>query len=155
MARLVSRQDLDVDVDFYGWCLQDVDDSMVPVSFPEGFEGGAFLTAHEGRLDFTSAGHTHTAALAAEVWDGAPAAEGRGDGWDEVAEGRISCSSGQLAVWAVAGGPMQTYVQLPDHSAGWRVRAHCRGREAVRQLAPEGVPEGVERYLVQFWPDEA
>ncbi|MEU3923048.1 hypothetical protein [Streptomyces sp. NPDC029004] len=51
MARLVSRQDLDVDVDFYGWCLEDVDDSMVPVFFPEGFERGAFLTAHEGRLD--------------------------------------------------------------------------------------------------------
>lgn len=142
MARLVSRQDLDVEVDFYGWCLQDVDDSMVPVTFPEGFEGGAFLTALEGRLDFAGAGHTHTAALAAEVWDGAPAAAGRGDGWDEVAESRIFCCSGELAVWAVAGGPMPAYVQLSDQSAGWRVRAHCRGREAVRQLAPRGRPRG-------------
>lgn len=57
-------------------------------------------------------------------------------------------------MWAVAGGPMPAYVQLSDHSAGWRVRAHCRGRDEVRRLAREGVPEGVERYLVQFWPDD-
>ncbi|MGR8007636.1 hypothetical protein [Streptomyces hypolithicus] len=152
MARLVGRQDVDIEVDFYGWCLQDVDDAVVPVPFPDGFEGEVFLAAHEGRLDFASAGHTHTAALTAEVWDNEPVEARAGGGWDEVAESVISCRSGELAVWAVAGGPMPTYVHLSDHGARWRVRAHCRGREEVRRLAREGVPEGLERYLVQFWP---
>ncbi|WP_326680938.1 hypothetical protein [Streptomyces sp. NBC_01237] len=154
MARLVSRQGLDVEVDFYGWCLQDVDDTVVPVPFPEGFDGESFLAAHEGRLDFSSAGHTHTAALTAEVWDDEPAEAGAENGWDEVAEGVIVCRSGELAVWAVAGGPMPVYVRLSGQAGRWRVRAHCRGREEVRRLAREGVPEGVERYLIQFWPTE-
>lgn len=32
---------------------------------------------------------------------------------------------------------------------------YCAGREEVRRLAQECVPEGVERYLVHFWPDVA
>ncbi|MEU0382217.1 hypothetical protein ABZ093_33730 [Streptomyces cyaneofuscatus] len=152
MSELIGKQVLDVEVDFYGWCLQDADDTAVPVTFPEGFEGSGFLAEKEGRLDFTSAGHTHTATLTAEVWDGKPLEAETGDAWDEAAEGTITCSSGDLAVWAVAGGPMPIYVHLSDHSGQWSVRARCRGRDEVRLLAREGVPEGVERYLVQFWP---
>jgi hypothetical protein len=156
VAELIRQQELDVEVDFYGFALQDVDDTQVPVGYPEGREaGGAFVTARVGRLDIESAGHTHTAALTAEVWDGEPpTAEERGQ-WEERAEARIASSSGELAVWAVTGGPMDTYLHLSDSGGVWRVRVYCEGRSEVRRLAQEGVPEGVEYYLVQFWPATA
>ncbi|MFJ5530309.1 hypothetical protein [Streptomyces sp. NPDC093261] len=59
MAELVSRQEYPVEVDHGGFALQDWDDRQVPVQFPDGFQHGAFLAAHPGRLDFTSAGHAH------------------------------------------------------------------------------------------------
>ncbi|MGW1760666.1 hypothetical protein [Streptomyces mirabilis] len=119
MAELIQQQKLDVEVDFYGFALQDLDATQVPLEYPEGREAdGAFLTAHEGRLDVESAGHTHTAAMTAEVWDGEPpAADDRG------------ATDGM-----------------------WQVRVYCECRREVARLAQEGMPEGVERYLVQFWP---
>lgn len=94
MAGLMRRQAYPVNVDYGGWALQDFDDTQVPVLFPEGFEGDAFLTAHPGRLDFRSAGHTHTASLEVEVRDREPAVP---DGeWDETGRARIICSSGKL-----------------------------------------------------------
>ncbi|MCZ1005433.1 hypothetical protein O1L68_00120 [Streptomyces lydicus] len=152
MAELIRRQELDVEVDFYGFCLQEVDDTQVPLEYPEGRKRGAFLSVHEGRLDVESAGHTHTASLTAEVWDAQPPGEdGRAD-WDEVGEAHIHCSSGELALWGVAGGPMETCLHLSEVGGTWQVRVFCVGREEVRRLAQEGVPEGVEQYLVQFWP---
>jgi hypothetical protein len=156
VAELIQQQELDVEVDYYGFALQDLDDTQIPLEYPEGREaGGAFLTAHEGRLDIESAGHTHTAALTAEAWDSEPpAADGRGD-WEERAEVRLHCPSGELALWGVATGPMDTSVHLSDTDGMWQVRVYCEGRREVQRLAQEGVPEGVERYLVQFWPATA
>ncbi|GAA2644174.1 hypothetical protein GCM10010307_48290 [Streptomyces vastus] len=153
VAELIQQQELDVEVDFYGFALQDLDDTQVPLEYPEGREaGGAFLTVHEGRLDIESAGHTHTAALTAEVWDAEPpAADGRG-AWEERAEARLHCPSGELALWGVATGPMDASVHLSDTDGMWQVRVYCEGRREVQRLAQEGVPEGIERYLVQFWP---
>ncbi|MFF3663688.1 hypothetical protein [Streptomyces olivochromogenes] len=156
MAELIQHQKLYVEVDFYGFALQDLDDAQVPLEYPEGREvGGAFLTAHEGRLDIESAGHTHTAAMTAEVWDGEPAAaDDRGD-WEEKAEAQLHSPSGELGLWSVAAGPMDTYIHLSDTDAMWQVRVYCDGRSEVARLAREAVPEGVERYLVQFWPAAA
>ncbi|MGI5479457.1 hypothetical protein [Streptomyces lavendofoliae] len=151
MGQLLQRQDLVAEIDFYGFCLQDVDDTCVPIEYPEGRVQGAFLTAHEGRLDFESAGHTHTAALAVEIWDEQPPEQAE-EVWDQQGGARLRSPSGQLAVWGVAGGPGTTYVDLLASGRTWNVRAYCAGREEVRRLAQEGVPEGVERYLVQFWP---
>jgi hypothetical protein len=47
---------------------------------------------------------------------------------------------------------MDTYLHLSDAGGSWRVRVYCEGRTEVRRLAREGVPEGIEHYLVQFWP---
>ncbi|MFF4041153.1 hypothetical protein [Streptomyces sp. NPDC001816] len=153
MAELIRQQDADVEVDFNGFALQDVDDTLVPLEYPEGREpGGAFLTAREARLDIESAGHTHTATLATEVWDTEPpAADDRGD-WEERGEVVLHCPSGELALWGVTSGPRETYLQLPEKDVTWRVRVYCEGRQEVRRLAQEGVPEGIEHYLVQFWP---
>ncbi|MEU8591601.1 hypothetical protein AB0C59_32085 [Streptomyces sp. NPDC048664] len=49
-------------------------------------------------------------------------------------------------------GPRDTYLRLSDGEAVRRVRVYSEGRQEVRRLAQEGVPEGIEHYLVQFWP---
>ncbi|GAA2932861.1 hypothetical protein [Streptomyces enissocaesilis] len=154
MAGLVQQQELSVEVDFFGFGFQEVDDRFVPVGYPEGRVPEAFLTEHPGRIDVESGGHTHTASLTVEVWDAEPPfAEGR-EVWEEQGEARIHSASGELALWAVAG-PMPEYVKLPNAGRQWRVRVYCAGREEVRRLAEESVPEGVERYLAQFWPVDA
>ncbi|MFK0256317.1 hypothetical protein [Streptomyces sp. NPDC090445] len=54
----------------------------------------------EGRVEFRalgSAGHTHTAAVTARVWDARPDA-GEGE-WDEQAEVDYESVSGDVAVW--------------------------------------------------------
>lgn len=67
MAGPVMRQRGPVEVEFFGFCLQERDEAAVPVQFPEDWDtGGGFLTAREGRLDVRSAGHTHTADLMVE-----------------------------------------------------------------------------------------
>ncbi|MFF5104555.1 hypothetical protein [Streptomyces sp. NPDC000134] len=47
-------------------------------------------------MDITSGGHTHTATVDVEVWDGPPPARDTA-GWDEQAEAALVTSSGQLA----------------------------------------------------------
>lgn len=152
MAGLIACQDYSVDVDFSGWALQDFDDSQVPVLFPEGFEADAFLTAHRGRLDFHSAGHTHTASLSVEVWDVEP--EPPEGVWEETATASIVCASGRLRATGVAGGPMPWVIDLSDGPGVWMVRVVCSGRAQVAAQAPHGVVHGVERYVAQFWPEE-
>lgn len=137
-------------VDFNGWALQDWDDTQVPVIFPGDFQSDAFLSTHPGRLDFSSAGHTHTASLITEVWDAKPPVP-PGD-WEENAEASIFTSSGKLRAWAVAGGPMPDKVELVDGPGTWGVRVVCTGRSEVADQATREVLHGVEQYKAQFWP---
>lgn len=151
MASIITRQEYPVQVDYSGWALQDFDDAQVPVLFPEGFEGDTFLDARPGRLDFLSAGHTHTASLTVEVWDGEPE-QPTGD-WEETATARIACSSGRLRAMGVAGGPMPWTIELSQGAGVWMVRVVCAGRAEVSAQAQHGVVHGVERYVAQFWPE--
>ncbi|MFE1885776.1 hypothetical protein [Streptomyces diastatochromogenes] len=157
MAEQVRRLVVPVRVDFYGWALQDWDDDYVPNTFPDGFEAGEFLVPHVGRLDFTSAGHTHRADVYVEEWDAephTPSSSAPSGDWDEVAEATIRCVSGNLRAWSM-GGPMtdDTEIELSRKPATWTVRAMCVGRNEVAELAQHSVPEGVERYVIQFWPE--
>lgn len=149
MPNLIRRQEVAVEVDYGGWALQDWDDTQVPVLFPGGFERGALLTARPGRLDFTSAGHTHTAGLTVEVWDAEPSVPS-GE-WEETGEASIYCSSGKLRARSMAGGPMPGNIELSDGPGTWWVRVVSSGRSQVAELTAIGVPEGVEQYITQFW----
>lgn len=150
MAELISRQEHDVEVDFWGFALQDADDRQVPVRFPEGFQRGTFLAAHPGRLDFTSAAHTHTASFTVEVWNAEPPIPS-GD-WEATATADVFTSSGQLRARSVAGGPMPDRIPLADHASNWSVRVVCTGRQAVAEHDEEDLPDGIEQYIAQFWP---
>ncbi|MFD5557799.1 hypothetical protein ACFWIA_28660 [Streptomyces sp. NPDC127068] len=154
MGVMVRCQELEVEVDHYGFAFQDVDDTVVPVEYPEGRGSGALLTEFPGRLDVESAGHTHVAAMLVEVWDAEPVAQPVAD-WDDRGDAEIVLASGELAVWGVTAGPLEETLRLSDGPGRWAVRLYVRGRAEVARLAQEGVPVGVERYLVQVWPTEA
>jgi hypothetical protein len=152
MAELVRQQRLDADVEYHGFGFQESDDGDLPVPFPDDFAGGVFLNAFPGRLDIYSAGHTHTASVIVEVWDGEPPVQDSSL-WDEQAEADFESTSGEVAVWSMGLGRADDVVTLADSGGSWRVRVNCVGRsEAAALSEQEGIGEGVERYLVQFWP---
>ncbi|MFF3950792.1 hypothetical protein ACFYYN_39240 [Streptomyces sp. NPDC001902] len=150
---LLRHQQVEVDVDFYGFCLQEAADQFVPEMYPDGREsiGEPFLTARPGRLDIESGGHTHTAHLRAEVFDAEPPADTR-EPWEASGQAPLFSQSGELRIWGVAGGPMEESLELGATDTQWQVRVYCSGRAEVGRLAQLEVPKGVERYLVQFWP---
>ncbi|MPY48202.1 hypothetical protein [Streptomyces acidicola] len=62
-----------------------------------------FLNPIPGRLDIYGAGHTHTAAVTVEVWDGEPPGQDPSR-WDEQAEAGFESTSGEVAVWSKLAG---------------------------------------------------
>ncbi|MET8957436.1 hypothetical protein ACWEO4_43535 [Streptomyces sp. NPDC004393] len=113
MAQLLRRQQLDVFVGYHAFGLQESDDAVLDLLFPDGFDFGAFLSTHPGRLDITSAGHTHTAVLTAEVGDG-PAPTQEAAAWEEQAEADFESVSGQVAVWSMSLGRSEDLITLSD-----------------------------------------
>lgn len=152
MAELVRKQHIDADVGYSAFGLQESDDADLPVPFPDDFDYDTFLSTHPGRLDITSGGHTHTAAVTVEVWDGPPPEQDPAS-WDEQAEADLESTSGQVAVWSMSLGRADDVITLADSGGTWQVRVSCAGRaEAAALSGGEGTGTGVERYLVQFWP---
>ncbi|GAA1343696.1 hypothetical protein OG298_00580 [Streptomyces sp. NBC_01005] len=153
MAELVAREEVRVSVEFHAFALQEEDDMEVSAPFPEERvegPGADLLTAYDKRLDFDSAGHTHEAALTAEVWSSEPSVAGDA-GWEVQGEAEIFSTTGNLSVETMSG-VGEGRVELGRPETLWKVRAFCSGRAEAARLASVGVPVGVERYLVQFWP---
>ncbi|MFF3312831.1 hypothetical protein [Streptomyces sp. NPDC002952] len=152
MAELVRQLHLDADVGYHGFGFQESDDSDLPVPFPDDFAQGVFLNAFPGRLDIYSAGHTHTASVAVEVWNERPPMPDPA-AWDEQAEADFVSTSGDVAVWSMSLGRADDLITLADSGGVWRVRVSSRGRaEAAALSEGDGTGHGVEKYLVQFWP---
>lgn len=151
MANVLSRQLIEILVDYNGFSLQEDDDGEVPIVYPEGRAelGAAFLVAHRLRVDVESAGHTHWAPLTVEVWDGEPPIDDS-QAWEEKSEVTLFSTSGQLAVWVFAG-PEEERIDLGRAQTTWNLRMYSAGRGEVARLAELEVPEGVERYLAHFW----
>ncbi|MCQ4043784.1 hypothetical protein ACFOSC_26430 [Streptantibioticus rubrisoli] len=151
MADLRSKQEFEVGVEFYSFALQEADDSLVPVAYPErASDADEFVSFFQGRVDIRSGGHTHTATLAAEVWDAAPPEDHSRD-WEVKGEGEIASQTGELSICEMGGSP-GNYIQLGETETRWKLRVYCSGRTAVRDLAQVEVPSYVEHYLVQLWP---
>ncbi|MFD7306336.1 hypothetical protein ACFV83_36425, partial [Streptomyces pharetrae] len=155
VAQMVRRQRVSAYVAFHAFALQESDDADLPVPFPDEFPRHSFIGTHPGRLDIRSGGHTHTAILDVEVWDGVPPPQDPAD-WDEQAEADFESTSGQVAVWSGSIGRMDDDIPLADSGGLWRVRVHCVGRAETAALSEgEGTGVGVERYLIQFRPADA
>jgi hypothetical protein len=97
----------------------------------------------------------HEAAVRLESWDGEPPAP---DGeWDDAQSGRLPVSEDSVAVQAL------WEVDLSDRLAltavGWHhVRVHTGGRAGLRAWdeqwdGGDDVPVGLERFVVQLWPE--
>ncbi|MFB7260710.1 hypothetical protein ACFCXH_00885 [Streptomyces nojiriensis] len=148
MATLLGRQELDARVEFRGFAFQESDESAVPVAFPDDFQWGVFLQAHVRRFDLFSAGHTHTAAVTARVWDSRPDSDA--GGWDEQAEIEYESVTGDVAVWG--SGRSEDLIRL-GRPGMWRVRVTCVGRAEVESVTrSEGTAYRLERYTIDFWP---
>ncbi|MFF9039762.1 hypothetical protein ACF090_30345 [Streptomyces sp. NPDC014892] len=93
--------------------------------------------------------------MTAQVWDGEPPLD-TSRVWDQRADTTVRSATGTLEVWAVAYGPIEDVIELGASDRDWHVRVYCSGRDEVaRVIEEEGIAEGVERYLVQFWPQQA
>lgn len=150
MARLVRQQELQVRVAYHSFALQESDDAALAVPYPDESEFGKYLNAFPGRLDFYSAGHTHTASVTVQVWDGPPPA-GRDAEWEEREEAVFETAGGELAVWGME--RAEDIVPLGDSGGRWGVRVGSAGRAEVQRMTEDaGVAHGVERWLLEFWP---
>ncbi|WP_372410623.1 hypothetical protein [Streptomyces luteireticuli] len=152
MAQRLSRQEFDVLVSYHGFGMQESDESFVPVEYPDDTELGIFLQAFQGRLDLSSAAHTHIAPLAVEVWDGPPAPDMSQD-WEETKEITLHTKSGELAIWDGTGRADADVIRLGDGGGAWQVRAMSSGRQEAERAEYESDASvsGIEKYLVQFW----
>ncbi|MFC6064343.1 hypothetical protein [Streptomyces ochraceiscleroticus] len=151
LAGLQRVDELKVRITYHGWCIQESDEALVPVPFPDEAAEGGFLTPFAGRLDFYSAGHTHTAAVSVEHWDAEPVPDAR-TVWEERGEAELVSGSGAVAVWS-DGRDHELSLLAPGT---WKVRAYCAGRAEVARVCEEdGVADGVETYLLQLWPAAA
>lgn len=151
MADLVQEQQLAVFVDSFAFAFQESWDADLPVEFPDAFNADVFVNAFPGRVDVCSAGHTHTAAVTVQVWDGSPPAEDD-SAWDAQGEVGFESVSGDVAVWTPSLGRTDDLIAL-GAKGSWRVRVCCAGRAEVAEMREsEESIVGVERYLVQFFP---
>ncbi|MEV6758429.1 hypothetical protein [Streptomyces sp. NPDC051214] len=144
---LVRREQFPVRVERFLLWLQEADEDVID-DWPEGTEG--LVSAQHGRVDITSGGHTHTAVFTIEVWD-APPEPDRTVSWEATGEAELDSVKGRLQ-FHTAGGPDKNGIDLGTANRRWRLRAHVVGQEKVAVLAEQGVPDGVKRFLLQFWP---
>jgi hypothetical protein len=152
VAELIRQQQLDADVGYHSFCFQESDDGDLPVPYPDDSVFGQFLNTFPGRIDIFSAGHTHTASVAVEVWNGPPPEEDWAR-WDEHGEVDFESASGEVALWSMSLGRTDAVITLSDRGGAWRVQVCCAGREEAERLSEQtGTAEGAERYLVRFWP---
>ncbi len=144
---LVHREQFPVLIERFLLWLQDAEGDLID-AWPEGAQG--LVSEQHGRVDIKSGGHTHTATFTVEVWD-APPQPDHTVSWEATGEAELESASGQLQFHTV-GGPDENVIDLGIPHRRWRLRAHVVGQEEVTPLAEQGVPEGVERFLLQFWP---
>ncbi|MGW7520439.1 hypothetical protein ACWGJ2_33150 [Streptomyces sp. NPDC054796] len=152
MSQLVSEQTMEVRIEFHHFCLQEAEEDLVPVPYPDGPPSEEFLTSYQGRVDVTSGGHTHTAPVTAQIWDGPPDDDAPPGGvWEAQGTTEIYSETGEL-VFHTVGGPALEPLELGTVEQNWGLRIFSAGRAEAARATRDGVAHEVERYLLQFWP---
>jgi hypothetical protein len=143
-----------VPVSFYTFALQDV--AEVGELFPAGLvikTKAAFVEVKPGRLDVTTAAHTHEVALTVDFLPGPPARDAAND-VEASATGTVESPSGELAVWETMGRTPDT-VSLPNGPGRYGFDAVSRDGAAVRRAETSpgsGTAGARERIRIRFWP---
>lgn len=124
-------------------------------------DGERWLTTGTGWMVFLSGSSDHYPAVRIEVWSQEPPAEP--EPWERAEETTVETTVEDVRLRALTMQPSEELLEIgpPGH---YHVRASCRGRSDVRRAVedafvraheegrPVVLPEGVERYLIQFWP---
>ncbi|WP_042365231.1 hypothetical protein [Streptacidiphilus neutrinimicus] len=143
-----------VPVSFYTFALQDTAEQGE--IFPAGLvpkSRAAFVEIRPGRLDITTAAHTHEVVLTVNVLTGPPAPDAVGN-VEESTSGTVTSPSGELAAWEMLGRTPYT-ISLSHGPGTYGFDAVSMGGAAVRraETAIGGGPTGaVERIRIRFWP---
>ncbi|HWH01264.1 MAG TPA: hypothetical protein VNV66_18585 [Pilimelia sp.] len=98
----------------------------------------------------------HDSTVTLEAWSGPPPAAA---GWEEHCRLSLSVSGEQVFVSAGLERPVGDALALKC-TGDYTVEVYAKGRREVQELAqrrdfdPEDLPSGIERFLVQFWPQD-
>jgi hypothetical protein len=130
--------------------LMDLDVGSCPRPWPQEPLGGDAVTAIPNRVDFQSGARDHEVAVRLESTPDEPPAPG--PAWPDAEEVDVSLSSGRVRLWTVTMGPSERVFTVGDAGV-YVLRVSCRGRDEALELSMSGrpVPDGTERYLLQFW----
>ena len=139
--------DDEVLVEYGVFGLMDLDVDGCPRPWPQEPLSTDAVTAIQNRVDIPSAARDHVAAVQLETAaDEPPAAE-------DAEEVELILTSGEVRLWSVTMGPSaRTFTVGPP--GRYRLRVACEGRDEAAALSAAGrpVPDGTERYRLQFWP---
>jgi len=113
---------------------------------------GLAVWAQINRVDFSSVGEDHVAAVRLEAWDSAPDAPD-GD-WNHHEQVRLPLTSGEVQLWTLTGGPSPHAFVAGPAGRLYAVDVWSSGQDEVLQRQHEGeeIPDGTERYVLQFHP---
>lgn len=152
MPELVIALDTTVFVDHGTFdLLDDGGPQRVVVDFADSVR---WLFAGDNAVTVRSAGAwDHVCGLRLELWDGPPALR---DGWADRQEGTVRFDSGLVEINPLSdAGEDEEW--LETEPGRYEVRAYVAGRAQLLavQHSPDADLDGIERYLLQFWPAEA
>ncbi|MEU8238742.1 hypothetical protein AB0C07_10885 [Actinoplanes missouriensis] len=147
MPDLIEQLETEVLVDHGTFDL--IDDSGDQHAAPD---PASWLHAGRNMITVVSAStRHHVAAVTVEAWSAEPPPA---DGWGDPEEAKVLLDSGWLEI-----NPLVDAEDADDITVGeagaYRVRAYVTGRaELLASTPPPDVElRGVERYLLQFWPE--
>ncbi|MFC8435701.1 hypothetical protein [Streptomyces sp. NPDC057253] len=151
MGRLRAHEEL-ILVERRVFGLMDEDAAACPHPWPAGPRpADVSVHAQYGRIDFTTGAPDHRAAVRLEAWDGVPGVpEGS---WEDDERVALVLPSGRVQLWTLTMGPGRAVFEVGGPGA-YEVQTWARGRDTALELnwRAQPVPDGTERYVVQFWP---
>jgi hypothetical protein len=149
MPDLIERVETEVLVDHGTFDL--IDDSGEQHADPDA-GSTAWLIAGRNMITVVSAStRHHVAALTVEAWNAEPPPA---PGWADPHEAPVLLDSGFLEINPLVDGEDADDITVGDAGA-YRVRAYVTGRTELLAATPPPDVElrGVERYLLQIWPE--
>lgn len=151
---LLTAYDDRVEVEYSQFRVQDEGSAWLgndDVPSPEAPDVDDLLTSGTDWINIGSGTQDHTASARLENWSGEPE---RQAGWELTKDFDFTCTTGRIFLNSLTMGPSSPGHRFILGSPGrYHGRAYSRGRQEAEDAFELGdVPEGTERYLIQFWP---
>ena len=133
-----------------------LDTSIVDLPEPR-LSPARWLDTGDNWAAFLSGGQDHYASVRLQLWDVEPTVTT--ESWDLIQDCTFVANSGEIVLWSPTIGPSEHRWHLAG-SGRYKMRVHCRGRQAVAQAMDEiatpysSLPRAVEQYLLQLWESQ-